>query len=353
MSGDPAFTRCCLAGSGRSRWARLITRTCRSRSWWRCWRRNGRWPAIRCTRSRVACRTTAPAVLQLPGIRASAAARRDRGGGGGPAPGPDGAVDGRGRPGRAPRVGDGGGRHVRCGHRPRCSPSGWRGCWRRWLLIRGAGWARWRCWTGPSGRSWWGGMTPRAGARPDAAGAGGGAGGAGAGCGGGGVRDRWCRTGGGARAGRLAGVLAGRGGPESVVAVCWGGRWSWWRRCWRCGAGAAYLPLDPGYPAGRIAFMLADSGARRWSWRRGMLAAAWPGWTVPVLRSRTCRGGGRGGVCPCRCGASGVCDLHVGVDGDAQGGGGHSCGGGEPGGGEGTVWRRGRGAGAAVRSLGV
>ena len=26
-------------------------------------------------------------------------------------------------------------------------------------------------------------------------------------------------------------------------------------------AGAAYLPLDPGYPAGRLAFMLADSRA--------------------------------------------------------------------------------------------
>ena len=36
-------------------------------------------------------------------------------------------------------------------------------------------------------------------------------------------------------------------------------------------AGGAYLPLDPGYPAGRLAFMLADSRAgvlvgtrRRW-----------------------------------------------------------------------------------------
>jgi len=65
----------------------------------------------------------------------------------------------------------------------------------------------------------------------------------------------------GVRAGRVAEVLAARGvGPESVVAVVMD----------RSAelvialvgvlmAGAAYLPVDPGYPAGRIAYMLADA----------------------------------------------------------------------------------------------
>ncbi|HXL95473.1 MAG TPA: condensation domain-containing protein, partial [Streptosporangiaceae bacterium] len=64
-----------------------------------------------------------------------------------------------------------------------------------------------------------------------------------------------------AAAGRVAGVLAARGaGPESVVAVVMD----------RSAAlvtallgvlkpGAAYLPVDPGYPAQRIAFMLQDA----------------------------------------------------------------------------------------------
>ncbi|WP_345673003.1 condensation domain-containing protein, partial [Streptomyces phyllanthi] len=66
------------------------------------------------------------------------------------------------------------------------------------------------------------------------------------------------------RAGRLAGLLCAQGvGAESVVGLCL-------ERgldmavavlgVWR--AGAAYVPLDPGYPPERLALMLADSGAR-------------------------------------------------------------------------------------------
>ena len=77
-----------------------------------------------------------------------------------------------------------------------------------------------------------------------------------------------------ARASRLARLLVARGlgaggeavvglcldrGPEFVVAVL--GAWL---------AGAAYLPLDPGYPAERLGFMLADSGAGWLVTRRGL-----------------------------------------------------------------------------------
>ncbi|MER5633095.1 amino acid adenylation domain-containing protein, partial [Streptomyces nitrosporeus] len=53
----------------------------------------------------------------------------------------------------------------------------------------------------------------------------------------------------GVRAGDTVGILLPRG-PRAVVAML---------AAWR--AGAAYLPLDPGYPPARLAFMVADSGA--------------------------------------------------------------------------------------------
>ena len=100
--------------------------------------------------------------------------------------------------------------------------------------------------------------------------------------------------------------------PDAVAVVCGGGMsvtGSWmcgragWRGCWPGGvrarrrwwrclergggagyrgagggkAGAAYLPVDPGYPAGRIAFMLADSGAGVMLVTPGP-APGWPGW---------------------------------------------------------------------------
>ena len=82
-----------------------------------------------------------------------------------------------------------------------------------------------------------------------------------------------------ARAGRLARLLAARGaGPESVVAVVMErsellvtALLAVWK------AGAAYLPVDPGYPAERLAFMLADAQLAC------VIDRGWRGW-------RDCRG---------------------------------------------------------------
>ena len=76
-------------------------------------------------------------------------------------------------------------------------------------------------------------------------------------CGDGCVTYGWLREAGG----RAAGALAGYGaGPERVVAVAMG------RSAGMVAAllgvleaGAAYLPVDPGYPAARVAFMLGDA----------------------------------------------------------------------------------------------
>ena len=144
------------------------------------------------------------------------------------------------------------------------------------------------------------------------------------------------------------GVGAGVGGGG----VRCRGRWSWWWRCWRCvKAGGGVSAGRPGVPgradrvhAGRCrAGRGADADRVRRAagrvvpvcsmirrWRRGRR------WTA---RSVGCRWSGR-----CA-GASGVCDLHVGVDGAAEGCGGDARGAGEPG------WRgcrRGIGLGAGT-----
>jgi amino acid adenylation domain-containing protein len=67
-----------------------------------------------------------------------------------------------------------------------------------------------------------------------------------------------------ARAEALAGELRARGvGPETRVGVCLErGIDSLAALLGVLGAGGVYVPLDPAYPAERLAFMLADSGAR-------------------------------------------------------------------------------------------
>nr|WP_213573219.1 AMP-binding protein [Rhodococcus sp. USK13] len=127
---------------------------------------------------------------------------------------------------------------------------------------------------------------------------------------------------------RWARVLIGRGvGPESVVAVVVGRSVELVVGVWAVAkAGGAFLPVDPVLPLVRVREMLVDSGV--------VVGLSVSGCVVPdgvewlwlddsgVVEG--CRGCGvgwgsgaavEGGVC-------GVCDVYVGVDGAAEGGGG-------------------------------
>ena len=132
------------------------------------------------------------------------------------------------------------------------------------------------------------------------------------------------------RAGRLARVPARGGGGPGVGgrAVPGPGPGPGHRDRWRTWlAGAAYLPLDPGYPADRLAFMLADSGALVIVLAGGGLPAGLSAeLAVDLDDPRTAAavaaaGAGGGGSVPG--GAAGVRDLHLRVDGDPEGGRGH------------------------------
>ena len=132
-----------------------------------------------------------------------------------------------------------------------------------------------------------------------------------------------------ARANRLARRLRAMGvGPEVLVGLCAG-------RSARTvvgllailKAGGAYVPLDPAYPAERIAFMLQTRRSRFCSPKSDCAtncqvakhgSSAWTRNLRPAIRKS------RRISMEERAGEPGLCDLHLGLDGQAQRGADHA-----------------------------
>nr|BFE79202.1 hypothetical protein GCM10020093_018030 [Planobispora longispora] len=101
-----------------------------------------------------------------------------------------------------------------------------------------------------------------------------------------------------ALASRLAGRLAAAGaGPETVVGLCARRSVEMVAGMLAAGkAGAAYLPLDPGYPAERLRWMLRDSGAGLLLAQDGLLECDLP--VIPLDDPGEDRAGPSGGADP-------------------------------------------------------
>ena len=122
------------------------------------------------------------------------------------------------------------------------------------------------------------------------------------------------------RAARLGGYLRAAGaGPETVVGLCLDrgpemvtailGVWL---------AGAAYLPLDPGWPAQRLAFVLDDSRAALVA-GTGQVLDGLPAGRLPVIELDDPRTAAAAAAqppppAPCPPAGAGVRDVHLGVD---------------------------------------
>ena len=130
------------------------------------------------------------------------------------------------------------------------------------------------------------------------------------------------------RANRLAHYLIGHGvKPDTVVAICM-------ERSPEMivallgvlKAGGAYVPLDPSYPVERLQFMLQDSAPavllsdreRRVVDRPRRRSAGGRCWRYQCVAEAA---GTESGSCCSRSHlpTSGVCDVHVGIDGEAEG----------------------------------